>query len=49
MRTEFAKGRGEPVPPFPMVLAKNEMLSPIPESVRALLASRGIVLGRKPA
>lgn len=47
LRTEFAKGFVEPVPLIPVAVTKNETLSPMPESVRALLASRSIVLERK--
>lgn len=46
LRSEFAKGHGEGVPALPVLaLALDDTPAPMPESVRCLLASRGLVLG----
>jgi hypothetical protein len=46
LRTEFAKGFVELVPPVPLAVTKNEKVSPMPESVRLRLAELGLSLGK---
>ena len=49
LRTEFAKGWGEGVPEWRASPVQDEMpATPMPESVRRLLKSRGFLRGRSP-
>lgn len=46
LRSEFAKGWGEGVPGLPArALTHQHVAAPMPDAVRRLLASRGLVLG----
>lgn len=46
LRTEFAKGWGVEVAAPPTAIAHDPTFSPMPDSVRAMLAKAGLTLGR---
>jgi hypothetical protein len=46
LRTEFAKGFVEPVPPVPVPIVNNPTLSPMPARIREQLVRAGILVKR---